>query len=202
MRNSYPLQFPIGVARTQDPQHARFETGLSRASENVVKQLERMGATDIVITSNMQYKSNGLPYARQSYIEDTGVAVYFRLEGEEKCIAVDKWIRVADNMQAIAKIIEALRGLDRWGSKDLINAAFRGFTALPAQASASTRRSCWEILGLAEPDHLGYSEQTIRSMYRAKARRAHPDAGGSDAEFAELEQALRDALVSQGYSSR
>lgn len=200
MRNSFPLQFPVGLKRTQDPEHARFETGLSRASENVVKQLERMAATDIVITSNMQYKSNGLPYARQSYIEDTGVAVYFKLNKEEKCIAVDKWIRVADNMQAIAKIVEALRGLDRWGSKDLINAAFRGFTALPESiVTPPPKRDWWEVLQIPEHDTRQYSKAVLRSFYTQRAKQVHPDAGGSDADFLELEQAYRDALDNYGY---
>lgn len=200
MRNSYPLQFPIGLKRTQDPQSARFETGLTRASQNVVKQLERMGASDITITSNMQYKADGMPYARQSYIEDTGVAVYFTLNKQEKCIAVDKWIRVADNMQAIAKIVEALRGLDRWGSKDLIDAAFRGFTALPESiVTPPPKRDWWDVLGLEKPSGIGYGQSTLKSAYRSKARHAHPDTGGSHEAFQELEQAYRDALVYFGY---
>ena len=35
-------------------------------------------------------------------------------------------------MQAIAKTIEALRGINRWGTGDMMEAAFKGFSALPA----------------------------------------------------------------------
>lgn len=42
-----------------------------------------------------------------------GVAVYFTLKGQQFCFACDHWDEIKDNMQAIHKTIEALRGIER-----------------------------------------------------------------------------------------
>jgi hypothetical protein len=43
---------------------------------------------------------------------------------------------IRDNLQAVAKTIEALRGIDRWGTREMVDAAFQAFAAIPASASA------------------------------------------------------------------
>jgi hypothetical protein len=48
------------------------------------------------------------------------------------CFACDRWDSVADNVQAIRKTIEALRGIERWGTGDMVQRAFAGFVALPS----------------------------------------------------------------------
>lgn len=64
-------------------------------------------------------------------------------------------------MRAIEKTIEALRGLERWGAKEMVNAPFRGFKALPASVTATLARSV-EVSPTAGPD-------IIRAAYRSKA---------------------------------
>lgn len=103
----------------------------------------------------------------------------------------DRWRTIAENVQAIAKTIEALRGIERWGAKHMVKAAFRGFAALPEKASS---RTCWQVLGL-----LSGSQQTrdhIETAYRAKAKECHPDAGGTHEQMAELNEARQQALQS------
>ena len=58
------------------------------------------------------------------------------------CFACDKWRDVYDNIYAIGKTIEALRGIERWGTGDMVEQAFTGFVALPSP------KSPWEILGV------------------------------------------------------
>lgn len=67
---------------------------------------------------------------------DRGAAVYFEMKGKPVSLACDKWNRVEDNIWAIAKHIEALRGQQRWGVGS-IEQAFRGYTALPAIGESS-----------------------------------------------------------------
>src|SRR5438067_11515494 len=119
----FPLQWPLGWKRTQTPEYSKFKAGSPyEESLDIIRQLELMGASDIVISSNMQYRADGLPYSRQQYIPDTGVAVYFKLDGREQCIPCDKWVTLQDNLRAIAKTIEALRGINRWGAQEMIDA--------------------------------------------------------------------------------
>lgn len=189
MRNKqYPLQWPIGWKRTHNPKTSRFEPGSAYAEfGNIVRQLKLMKATDIVLSSNMHYKADGTPYARQN-VSDTGVAIYFTRDGREQCIPCDKWIRLEDNLRAIAKSIEALRGLDRWGAKDFVDAAFRGFQALPETATEPTARAWYDVLEVDPNADTG----TVRNAYRAHIKRVHPDHGGSAAEFQEVQNAFNE----------
>src|SRR3712207_8918795 len=49
------------------------------------------------------------------------------LKGEKRVLACDKWDRIADTIHAIAKTIEATRGIERWGSVTT-EQAFAGYT--------------------------------------------------------------------------
>lgn len=189
----YPLQFPIGRARTQYPERSKFKPGsIFEEARNIFRQLELMGATNIIISSNMQYRQDGLPYTRQN-VHDTGVAVYFKSEsGQEQCIPCDSWITLEENMRAIWKTIEAMRGIERWGGKALMNAAFSGFKALPEAIVTPPpdrpHRDWWVVLGVDR----NADAPTVKQAYRRAQSIAHPDAGGSDADFQEVQAAYEE----------
>jgi uncharacterized protein with HEPN domain len=189
---TYPLQWPMGWKRTQYPEMSRFSPGsVSSESYEVIHQLEMLGATNIVISSNMQYKADGVPYARQQRLADTGIAIYFKLNSNEQCIPCDKWTTLEDNLRAIAKTIEALRGIERWGAKEMVNAAFRGFKALPETIimGEHTARAWWEILQVSPNADM----DVIEAAYKRLLHKAHPDKGGSDFAFQELQYAFNQA---------
>lgn len=185
----FPLQWPVGWKRNQQPEWSRFKPGSTfEEAREVVHQLQLLGASNIIISSNMQYRADGLPYARQS-VSDTGVAVYFNLGNEEQCIPCDKWRMLEENLRAIAKTIEALRGLERWGAKDMVNAAFRGFKALPSSiATPLPHRSWFTVLDVNE--HANAIE--VKQAYRNALKLTHPDAGGTQAELAEVQRAYEE----------
>lgn len=189
MTEAYPLQWPTGWPRTKSPTRARFDTSLAGARDGLLYELRLMNATNIVINSNMELRRDGLPYANQSRLDDTGVAVYFTLYGEQRCIPCDRWNTVADNLQAVRKTVEALRGLDRWGAKAIVDAAFSGFKALPAEAIV-TDEPWYVTLGVepfAEPSE-------IRKAYVNLVKKHHPDAGGSATEFEKIRKAYKQGM--------
>jgi hypothetical protein len=98
--------------------------------------------------------------------------------------ACDKWRTVQDNMRAIQRTIEAIRGIERWGASEMMERAFAAFEALPPP------KSCWDILGVRP----GSPRDEIEAAYRAKAKRTHPDAGGSTTAMADLNRARSEAL--------
>lgn len=192
MIDAYPLQWPAAWPRTKRPQRARFDTSQGAAQSGIERELYLLGASNVVISTNVELRRDGRPYVKQMRLdEDCGVAVYFTLNGEQQCIPCDKWDRLADNMQAIRKTIEALRGLDRWGAKEMVNAAFRGFKALPESAIVTPyqKRAWYEVLEVSQ----SASPEVIKAAYRQKMLKAHPDHGGSDAEFQEVQDALKEA---------
>lgn len=185
----YPLAWPAGWKRTQSPEPSKFQPGSAyNESYEIFHQLELMGARNIVISSNMQYRADGLPYSRQS-VSDTGVAVYFDLEGEEQCVPCDKWIRLEDNLRAVAKTIEALRGIERWGAKDMVNAAFRGFKALPSAIIPPRPHRDWFVV-LGVDEHANALE--VKAAYRKALKIYHPDAGGDPEDFTEIQKAYEE----------
>ena len=104
--------------------------------------------------------------------KDSGVAVYFTWDGLSTCIAVDRYQRIEENLQAIHHVVEAERTKLRHGGLNLVRAAFRGYAALPPPSSPVT--DPWVVLGVKR----GASAPDIESAYRERAKKAHPDAGG------------------------
>lgn len=193
--SAYPLQWPAGRKRTPSyyRESARFDTSFARVRDNIVREIELLtgtrrgyGDAGIVISTNIPLRRDGLPLANQRKPDDVGVAVYFTYKKQQRCFACDRWDAIEDNMQAIAKTIEALRGIARWGTGDMLDAAFTGFTALPAPGAM---REWWEVLGVPRTASIDQA----REAYRRAASVAHPDRGGSDARMAEVNRAWGQA---------
>lgn len=190
---SYPLDWPQSWPRTQEPErHGTFRKQLGREVTEIAEQVRLMGGEYLVISSNLKYrKTDGLPYANQSQPEDRGVAVYFMLDNDQVCIPCDKWDLVEHNMRAISLTIDALRGLERWGAKDMVRAAFQGFKSLPLPMIG--RAPWYETLGIPR----GSDEEAIRRAGRELAKKYHPDThdGGDEAMMREVNSAVAEGLA-------
>lgn len=184
---NFPLSWPATWPRTADykRQAARFRKAggakhsVAEASIYVLEELRRLGARNPIISSNMQYRQDGRPYARQMRLDDPGVAVYFVLNDQARVLACDRWTKVEDNLWAVGLHIEAIRGQARWGV-GTIDQAFAGYAALPSPAT-----NWWEVLGVARDA----DRETVQAAYRALAKQHHPDAGGSQEEFLRVQAA-------------
>lgn len=177
---AYPLQWPAGRPRQGGRERAQFKTALGGAIANVQREVANLGGRNLVISSNLPLRRDGVPMARSGYVGNVGVAVYFMLKGKPMCFACDRWDEVKDNMQAIAKTIEALRGIERWGSGSMVEQAFTGFTALPAPTA------WWQTLGLDGPDA---SKADIEQAHRRLSMEHHPDRGGDTSKMADINRA-------------
>lgn len=184
---AYPLSWPATWPHKKHRQQARFDTSFARARDGVVRELHLLGAKNIILSTNIPLRQDGLPYARYAPIADPAVAVYFDLNGEQRCIPCDRWDRVEDNMQAIHLTVGALRGLDRWGAKEIVDAAFQGFQALPAGNTSGD--AWWVVLGVDR--HA--DRDTITAAYRKRAKETHPDSGGTADAFDRVAQAYKTA---------
>lgn len=167
----YPLVWPDGLPRTERKVASQFRTSLAGAIKNVQKSLTAFGGDTGRAVSNIAVTSNvgGIAFETP---KDTGVAIWFDWEGAQRCIAVDRYPKVEDNLQAIHHILEARRTEMRHGGLHIVRQTFKGFMALPAPEGAKPWR---EVLGLSGP----VTAKDIDQAYRAKAAAAHPDKGGS-----------------------
>lgn len=187
----YPLQWPAGWPRSKTQCKSAFSTGMDKATRNLLNEIRLLGGRLPVISSNAQYRLDGMPYARQSNLGDTGVAVYFQRKGQPMAFACDSYWTIHDNIHAIGKTIEALRAIERYGASDMMERAFTGFLELPAPIAAGMKRPWREVLEFGNGPA---NEAEIRRNYRILASDHHPDKGGSAAKMAELNVARDEAL--------
>jgi hypothetical protein len=196
--NRYPLSWPNNWKRTPRSarKHARFSKGgawltVYAGTERLTRELKRLHATHVTLSTNLALRRDGGPRSDQRAPDDPGVAVYFKLKGRDQVLACDTWSTVADNIAAIAKHIEAIRAIDRYGV-GTIEQAFAGYTGLPPKGS--TWRS---TLGFA-PDEV-VTEADIERAYKERGRKAHPDvAGGSHDAMLSLNLARTEARLAIG----
>jgi hypothetical protein len=190
MTQRYPLTWPTGWRRAQLRTTAAFgrkgdrgykvEAPIATARERLQREVDLLGAKDAILSTNVELRLDGQPRSDRAPPGDPGVALYFKLKGRDTVLACDRWNRVADNIIAIAKHIEAIRGMDRWGVGS-VDQVFTGYQALPAP------EQWWQVLGVSPAATI----DDINEAYRRLAPRAHPDQGGSDAAMARL-NAARD----------
>lgn len=185
---AFPLHWPHSWPRTKARKRSSFDQTLAGARDHLMNELRLMGARYIVLSSNLTLRQDGLPYAKQERVLDPGIAVYFQWHGKQMTFACDRWDRVEDNVRAVGKTIEALRGIERWGASDMMERAFSAFEALPPPAG-EIRITCWDILGIAPRSN----SAAIERAYRERAKAAHPDRGGSREEWDALVAAVSQA---------
>lgn len=189
MAEAFPLSWPVGWPRTQTPTSSRFDVSFASARDGLFDQLRLIGAKLPVLSTNIPLRRDGLPYANQPEPTDRGAAIYFVLSGKAMVFACDRWDRVKDNVRALEKTIEAIRGIERWGASDMLERAFSGFAALPAPGSKKTWRDVFGFHGAQMP-----TAAEVNRAWRDLASRRHPDAGGSHEQMAELNEARAEAL--------
>lgn len=189
--NAHPLSWPLGWKRSKSRQRSRFgsyhnKPSVAKGRDEIILELRRMGVPDwkIVISTNVPLRRDGLPYSNQKEPDDTGAAVYFKLKEKDCVLACDKWSTVGDNLWAIAKHVEALRGQDRWGV-GTIEQAFAGYARLPEK----TEDSWHEVLGVSP----NATMDEVKTAYRSKANVAHPDKGGTNEDFSKIQRAYENA---------
>lgn len=208
MITAYPLQWPTGWPRTRltDMRYGKFGTKktqpghsyartvditIAEATKRVLAELGRMGIDrdNIVISTNLKLRLDGLPASTQRAPSDAGAAVYWQArKGERRVMAIDQYYKVEENLAAIAATLDAMRAIERHGGAQILDRAFTGFTALPAPTAARAWREVM-IFGESTP-----TADQLRKRYRQLASSRHPDRdGGSDAAMSELNVAMAEA---------
>ena len=194
----YPLQWPEGWKRTQSYQrktatfsrHGKALTVFDGV-QRVLDELQRLGVhqDDVIVSTNLQTRLDGLPRSNQARPGDPGVCVYWKpAKSPMRCMAVDRYDEVQDNLAAVAATLEAMRSIERHGGAAILDRAFTGFAALPAPVGG--KRDWWTVLELPSTA----SQAEIRDAFNRLARERHPDRGGSDERMAEIIRARDEAL--------
>jgi hypothetical protein len=192
MTEAYPLQWPKGQQKSLYQDGSRFKTTLNAAIRFVQDEIARLGGKDIVISSNRRVNLDGSMSKRATGWDDTAVAIYFTESKQQRVFACDRWNKLEDNIYAIGKTIEALRGIERWGSKTMARQGFAGFTALPPPEESFNWRKFFADHGFPE---MPANEVFIQAAYSKLSKDLHPDRPTGDAsKMADLNRARDEAL--------
>lgn len=190
---AYPLTWPPGWDRTGSWRrqrgkflNAKRELSVMDGIQRVLEQLAflKIKRDDLVISTNVETRLDGLPRSDRTPT-DPGVAVYWRQGKNTRCMAIDRYSRVADNLAAIAATLEAMRAIERHGGAEILDRAFTGFVALPAP-----EQRWFTILGVGA----NASKEEIERAYRLLAMQHHPDRGGNGQAMARINAARDEGL--------
>lgn len=197
LADAFPLAWPAGWPRLKSAysrEQSRYKVSFAIARDHLLKELRLFTGRDVVISTNIPVKLDGLPYASFREPEDPGVAVYWRkrmwIKGERvdrpMVVACDSWKLCRDNLHAIGLTIAGMRAIERAGASQILDRAFMGFQALPA--------STWRrVLGL----NGGATRTDVEETFRKLVHERHPDLpGGSHEAMVEL-NAARDAALKE-----
>jgi hypothetical protein len=182
----YPLVWPDNWPRTAPASRAysRFEPKtIAKAFQLLVKEGNRIGNGFFMSSNIPRNQRDNQPTSKPIRLNDPGVAVYFKLNDRPVSLACDKWILVEDNIWAIAKHIEALRGQERWGVGSM-EQAFRGYMALPGIGEAGGIK-WWEVLGVP----INSDPELVRKAYTTLVKKHHPDVNGERELFDRVQAA-------------
>ena len=128
--------------------------------------------------------------ARQSQtLAERRVQVTWRRGKRDYTLTMDRQSRAVDNLLVLQLAIEALRLNEKRGIAETLAEAYRQeFPALPApgQTSATRPAGPYAVLHLQSDAPI----EVCEAAYRALAKQAHPDAGGSHARMAALAEAI------------
>lgn len=201
----HPLAWPQGQPRTAQRKRANFHTGSGWTNKRPLTVAEAMGRLrdeiarmnisfrdDCVVSSNLVLNLGGEPRSGQPQPKDPGVAVYWVTRDQQRRVmAIDIYDRVEDNIAAVARTLEYMRGIERHGGAAIQERAFTGFTALPAP------KTCWEILAMDPPKATETRDDLvgrIRSSHRAGMITLPRDHQGDVIGAASLNAARDEAL--------
>ena len=133
-------------------------------------------------TSGIQQSRTGL---KDQSAAERKVTLTFTRNGRDVVLTMDRQARAVDNLRVLYLAVDAMRLNERRGVGEVMQEAYVQLAALPAPAK---QRSSYEILGVREDSDW----EVVEAAYRAKARKTHPDSGGSAAAFREINEAYEE----------
>jgi hypothetical protein len=179
-------QRPVGHRRQQ----SRFKIRWTDVEKDLAREISHLGGKDVTLAVDSKnpgdFRQDGMlradarpgPAVILSFTDRNGIRLQF------PCDTYSWW---QDNVSAIARALEALRMVDRYGVTQG-DKQYVGFKALPASTTpnAMTPETAAEELAKHSPfpAYLIISEPTVRAeAIKTAKRKSHPDAGGDEEAF-------------------
>ena len=163
-----------------------FRAAYAKTLDLLESELAKLQAKDILIQAYLDradIRNDGWPRS-SARPKQPGIIVTFQSRGSSMSFPCDRFDGWEDNLRAVALTLESLRAADRYGVTGN-REQYRGFAALPPKSD--TRGAALSFMARVT----GWPESQVKSdpqgAYRLAARACHPDTGGSNGQFHELQ---------------
>lgn len=185
--------------RTAERRRASFAAGWARIFDDLERELDLLDATDARIGIDLlpsQIRVDGWPKATAS--APPPVVLTFESQHGPLRFQCDRYDDWRANLRAIGLTLQRLRLVDE-GGVTRGGEQYRGFAALPPGNSYDDRamaaRLVLSLAGLPTNDvevaRVVDGGASRTSAYRLAARKVHPDQGGSNGDFVQLQAAMK-----------
>jgi hypothetical protein len=200
-----PLDPWIGP-RTRFPQRSRFRSDWRTTLAELSYEIERLGASSWVLQIDVaEYdlrKDGGLRANAQPSSHAIRINFIAKAKGALS-FAIDRYDDWRDNVRAVAKTLEALRVVDRYGVATA-GEQYRGWTAIDSRPATMSREQAAEFIahwaGAGQNETKSWAKLILGNpvelthAYRLAAKIAHPDVTGDDGDTMARLNAARDLL--------
>jgi len=191
------LDWPTGFERTTPSERTRnnrYEASLRASIDDLEAELERLDVDHwrLSTAARHQKRNPKYPYADASP-DDPSTVVRWTMDGEQYAVACDRYSRLRDNVRTLYLYVREKRKMEQrpvvTGESEFANARLPSGDESEAVVAQETPH---EVLGVS-PDA---APEEVREAFRKEVQTAHPDHGGSEAEFCRVKEA-REALLDE-----
>lgn len=186
--------------RTTYHKKAPFKSQWSRTLHNLEREIRHLGGRNVEIALELprgafDLRQDGM-LRSDARPKPAVILSFLDRDGQRQAYPCDTYGWYQDNLHAIAVVLEDLRRAERYGVQSaLLRAGFKALPATTTTTTLSTEEAARTLvqrtmLNVASADVLRDLE-VARRVYREVRQRAHPDRGGSAAEFTLVQEAAR-----------
>jgi hypothetical protein len=186
--------------RTAFPQRSKFKTKWTETLRILEREVDHLGGRKVEIAVDVQPRHLRQDGQLRADARPGNAVVFSFLNGKGERLAFpcDTFAWWQDNLYAIARALEALRMVERYGVS--ASSQYAGFKALPAQTAPTMTASAAALLIASitdvHPLNVEQDAELAKTAVRSAIFRTHPDRNGGDGSQFERVDAARKVLSS------
>lgn len=190
-----PAVWPGKATPMYQRKRPQFKTIWSRALDLLEREIHMLSGKNVEIAVDVdeRHLRNDGQLRADARPRTPAVIVSFDARKERLAFPCDTFTFWQENVDAIARALEALRMVDRYGVQT--GKQYTGFKAIPAstEATFTTQAAAEFIQGLTSVNvfEIMRVRDSAKSALRIAAAKAHPDSGGSSDQFNRVQLAKR-----------
>ncbi len=195
------VDWPGELLRADKRQRSRFDTPWGKTLEKLEREIRHLGGRNVILQMALREQDIRIDGGIRANARPDHPGVIMTFDSRQHgamSYHTDLYDRWDDNVRAIALALEALRMVDRYG----VNKAgtqYAGYKRLAAASETNGRKRIGTVEEAAKfieghfpaltADQILGSSPLFETAYKQAARILHPDSGGDEGEWIDLQEA-------------